>query len=107
MILVLRKSVNLSLFCFNRSTKRFGPDGKRFEHLAFLNFAQNVVCLIWSYISKFCILHEICKLSFKLCMQASVTSKIGILKILIKALIRIFFWICFLENSDKSLVHKK
>ncbi|KAB1208023.1 UDP-galactose/UDP-glucose transporter 3 [Morella rubra] len=25
------------------STKRFGPDGKRFEHLAFLNFAQSVV----------------------------------------------------------------
>ncbi|KAK6242785.1 hypothetical protein QUC31_013495 [Theobroma cacao] len=32
------------------STKRFGPDGKRFEHLAFLNLAQNVVCLVWSYI---------------------------------------------------------
>ncbi|TXG56467.1 hypothetical protein EZV62_017780 [Acer yangbiense] len=32
------------------STKRFGPDGKRFEHLAFLNLAQNVICLIWSYI---------------------------------------------------------
>ncbi|OWM89571.1 hypothetical protein CDL15_Pgr024319 [Punica granatum] len=33
-----------------RSTKRFGPDGKRFEHLSFLNLAQNVVCLVWSYI---------------------------------------------------------
>lgn len=33
-----------------RSTKRF--DGERFEHLAFLNLAQNVVCLIWSFISK-------------------------------------------------------
>ncbi|KAK8508162.1 hypothetical protein V6N11_073663 [Hibiscus sabdariffa] len=32
------------------STKRFGSDGKRFEHLAFLNLAQNVVCLVWSYI---------------------------------------------------------
>lgn len=32
------------------STKRFGPDGKRFEHLSFLNLAQNVVCLIWSLI---------------------------------------------------------
>ncbi|KAF6159974.1 hypothetical protein GIB67_033058 [Kingdonia uniflora] len=32
------------------STKRFGPDGKRFEHLSFLNLAQNVVCLIWSFI---------------------------------------------------------
>ncbi|KAJ1691214.1 hypothetical protein LUZ63_015369 [Rhynchospora breviuscula] len=32
------------------STKRFGPEAKRFEHLAFLNFAQNVVCFIWSYI---------------------------------------------------------
>ncbi|KAE8716087.1 UDP-galactose/UDP-glucose transporter 3 [Hibiscus syriacus] len=32
------------------STKRFGPDGERFEHLAFLNLAQNVVCLVWSYI---------------------------------------------------------
>ncbi|XAR56029.1 hypothetical protein NMG60_11036312 [Bertholletia excelsa] len=32
------------------STKRFGPDQKRFEHLAFLNLAQNVVCLIWSFI---------------------------------------------------------
>ncbi|KAF7828080.1 UDP-galactose/UDP-glucose transporter 3 [Senna tora] len=32
------------------STKRFGPDGQRFEHLAFLNLAQSVVCLIWSYI---------------------------------------------------------
>uniref|UniRef100_A0A5B6Z4Z7 Putative UDP-galactose transporter 3 isoform 1 n=1 Tax=Davidia involucrata TaxID=16924 RepID=A0A5B6Z4Z7_DAVIN len=32
------------------STKRFGPDKKRFEHLAFLNLAQNVVCLIWSFI---------------------------------------------------------
>ncbi|KAH6809486.1 UDP-galactose transporter 3 [Perilla frutescens var. frutescens] len=31
------------------STKRFGADGKRFEHLAFLNLAQNVVCLIWSF----------------------------------------------------------
>ncbi|KAJ6913416.1 LOW QUALITY PROTEIN: hypothetical protein NC651_015815 [Populus alba x Populus x berolinensis] len=30
------------------STKRFGSDGKRFEQLAFLNLAQNVVCLIWS-----------------------------------------------------------
>ncbi|KAM1026815.1 hypothetical protein ACFX2A_040656 [Malus domestica] len=32
------------------STKRFGRYGHRFEHLAFLNLAQNVVCLIWSYI---------------------------------------------------------
>ncbi|XP_068648615.1 UDP-galactose/UDP-glucose transporter 3 [Aristolochia californica] len=32
------------------STKKFGPDGKRFEHLAFLNLAQNVVCLVWSLI---------------------------------------------------------
>ncbi|XP_073116696.1 UDP-galactose/UDP-glucose transporter 3 isoform X2 [Elaeis guineensis] len=32
------------------STKRFGPDGKRFEHLSFLNLAQNVVCLIWSFL---------------------------------------------------------
>ncbi|KAL5100314.1 hypothetical protein RYX36_004641 [Vicia faba] len=32
------------------STKRFGPDGERFEHLAVLNLAQNVVCLIWSFI---------------------------------------------------------
>lgn len=32
------------------STKRFGQDNKRFEHLAFLNLAQNVVCLIWSFI---------------------------------------------------------
>ncbi|KAG2323758.1 hypothetical protein Bca52824_006486 [Brassica carinata] len=32
------------------STKKFGEDGKRFEHLAFLNLAQNVVCLVWSYI---------------------------------------------------------
>ncbi|XP_042515144.1 UDP-galactose/UDP-glucose transporter 3 [Macadamia integrifolia] len=31
------------------STKRFGPDGKRFEHLSFLNLAQSVVCLIWSF----------------------------------------------------------
>ncbi|KAK1289949.1 UDP-galactose/UDP-glucose transporter 3 [Acorus calamus] len=30
------------------STKQFGPDGKRFEHLAFLNLAQNVVCFVWS-----------------------------------------------------------
>ncbi|KAL8161525.1 hypothetical protein V2J09_013014 [Rumex salicifolius] len=28
----------------NLSTKRFGPDKKRFEHLAFLNLAQNVCC---------------------------------------------------------------
>ncbi|KAK4261147.1 hypothetical protein QN277_004189 [Acacia crassicarpa] len=32
------------------STKRFGPDGQRFDHLAFLNLAQNGVCLVWSYI---------------------------------------------------------
>ncbi|OVA13321.1 UAA transporter [Macleaya cordata] len=32
------------------STKRFGPDGERFEHLSFLNLAQNVVCLFWSFI---------------------------------------------------------
>ncbi|KAG5629588.1 hypothetical protein H5410_001305 [Solanum commersonii] len=31
------------------STKRFGPNNERFEHLAFLNLAQNVVCLIWSF----------------------------------------------------------
>ncbi|KAK7362217.1 hypothetical protein VNO77_04324 [Canavalia gladiata] len=31
------------------STKRFGPDGERFEYLAFLNLAQSVVCLVWSY----------------------------------------------------------
>ncbi|XP_058096570.1 UDP-galactose/UDP-glucose transporter 3 isoform X2 [Magnolia sinica] len=33
-----------------RSTKRFGPDGKQFEQLPFLNLAQNVVCFIWSLI---------------------------------------------------------
>lgn len=38
-------------FCF-RSTKRFGPNGERFEQLAFLNLAQSVVCLVWSFISK-------------------------------------------------------
>ncbi|CAA2971763.1 UDP-galactose UDP-glucose transporter 3 [Olea europaea subsp. europaea] len=32
------------------STKRFGPEKKRFEHLAFLNLAQNVFCLNWSFI---------------------------------------------------------
>ncbi|KAG8383105.1 hypothetical protein BUALT_Bualt05G0150200 [Buddleja alternifolia] len=32
------------------STKRFGPDKKRFEHLAFLNLAQSVVCLLWSFL---------------------------------------------------------
>ncbi|XP_066376311.1 UDP-galactose/UDP-glucose transporter 3-like [Miscanthus floridulus] len=32
------------------STKRFGPEARRFEHLAFLNFAQNVVCFVWSFI---------------------------------------------------------
>lgn len=32
------------------STKKFGPDGERFKHLAFLNLAQNVVCLFWSLI---------------------------------------------------------
>lgn len=31
------------------STKRFGPEKSRFEHLAFLNLAQNVVCFIWSF----------------------------------------------------------
>ncbi|PHU02573.1 UDP-galactose/UDP-glucose transporter 3 [Capsicum chinense] len=33
-----------------RSTKRFGPNNERFEHLAFLNLSQNVVCLVWSFI---------------------------------------------------------
>lgn len=32
------------------STKKFGPDGQRFKHLAFLNLAQNVVCFCWSLI---------------------------------------------------------
>ncbi|CAN6216446.1 unnamed protein product [Urochloa humidicola] len=32
------------------STKRFGPEARRFEHLAFLNFAQNVICFVWSFI---------------------------------------------------------
>ncbi|KAM7468561.1 hypothetical protein LguiB_016123 [Lonicera macranthoides] len=32
------------------STKQFGLDKKRFEHLAFLNLAQSVVCLVWSFI---------------------------------------------------------
>jgi hypothetical protein len=35
-----------------RSTKRFGPAARRFEHLAFLNFAQNVMCFVWSFISE-------------------------------------------------------
>uniref|UniRef100_A0A8R7R5B4 Uncharacterized protein n=1 Tax=Triticum urartu TaxID=4572 RepID=A0A8R7R5B4_TRIUA len=35
-----------------RSTKRFGPEERRFDHLAFLNFAQNVVCFVWSFISE-------------------------------------------------------
>jgi UDP-galactose transporter B1 len=30
--------------------KKFGPDGRRFEHLSFLNLAQNVVCLVWAVI---------------------------------------------------------
>lgn len=34
------------------STKRFGPEARRFDHLAFLNFAQNVVCFVWSFISE-------------------------------------------------------
>ncbi|RRT49170.1 hypothetical protein B296_00052564 [Ensete ventricosum] len=39
-------------FCIP-STKLFGPDGKRFEHLSFLNLAQNVDCFfLWSLISK-------------------------------------------------------
>ncbi|KAG6531564.1 hypothetical protein ZIOFF_005378 [Zingiber officinale] len=33
-----------------RSTKLFGPNGKRSEHLSFLNLAQNVLCLAWSFI---------------------------------------------------------
>lgn len=32
------------------STKKFGPDEKRFQHLTFLNWAQNVVCFVWSFI---------------------------------------------------------
>ncbi|KAJ0638236.1 putative UAA transporter [Helianthus annuus] len=32
------------------STKRFGPNKERFEHLAFLNLAQSAVCLQWSFI---------------------------------------------------------
>eukprot|EP00271_Cylindrocystis_brebissonii_P003022 TRINITY_DN13771_c0_g1_i1.p1 TRINITY_DN13771_c0_g1~~TRINITY_DN13771_c0_g1_i1.p1 ORF type:complete len:398 (-),score=90.05 TRINITY_DN13771_c0_g1_i1:627-1820(-) len=32
------------------STKKFGPDQQRFEHLAFLNLAQNVVCFCWAAI---------------------------------------------------------
>lgn len=43
----------LIIYAIPRSTKRFGPDGKRFEHLSFLNLAQNVVCLVWSFISTF------------------------------------------------------
>jgi hypothetical protein len=35
-----------------RSTKRFRPEARRFEHLAFLNFAQNVVCFVWSFLSE-------------------------------------------------------
>ncbi|KAK1413763.1 hypothetical protein QVD17_35544 [Tagetes erecta] len=31
------------------STKRFGPNKDRFEHLAFLNLAQSAVCLQWSF----------------------------------------------------------
>ncbi|GAB2297239.1 UDP-galactose/UDP-glucose transporter 3 [Dionaea muscipula] len=33
----------------NLSTKRFGLEKKRFQHLPFLNLAQNIVCLAWSY----------------------------------------------------------
>ncbi|XP_072999713.1 UDP-galactose/UDP-glucose transporter 3-like [Typha latifolia] len=32
------------------STKRFGADGKRFDHFPFLNFAQSVICFVWSFV---------------------------------------------------------
>jgi cytochrome bd-type quinol oxidase subunit 2 len=32
----------------NVSTTRYGEKQERFEHLVFLNLAQNVVCFIWS-----------------------------------------------------------
>ncbi|GBG87156.1 hypothetical protein CBR_g44614 [Chara braunii] len=34
----------------NLSTKRFEPDGRRFEYLAFLNLAQSIICFAWSLI---------------------------------------------------------
>ena len=47
-----KAGINFRLVLFFRSTKRFGPEARRFEHLAFLNFAQNVVCFVWSFISE-------------------------------------------------------
>ena len=35
-----------------RSTRRYGEKGERFEQLTFLNLAQNVVCFVWSMLSK-------------------------------------------------------
>eukprot|EP00850_Spirogloea_muscicola_P019411 SM000190S04847 [mRNA] locus=s190:55496:56046:+ [translate_table: standard] len=32
----------------SKSTKKFGPEQQRFEHLTFLNLAQNVVCFTWA-----------------------------------------------------------
>ncbi len=38
-------------FLCRRSTTRYGEKQQRFEHLAFLNFAQNVVCFLSSLLS--------------------------------------------------------
>lgn len=39
------------IFLCCRSTRRYGEKQQRFEHLAFLNFAQNVVCFLSSLLS--------------------------------------------------------
>jgi hypothetical protein len=49
----IHQMISIIFFSLYRSTKRFGPDGKRFEHLSFLSLAQNVVCFICSYIREF------------------------------------------------------
>ncbi|XP_028762102.1 UDP-galactose/UDP-glucose transporter 3-like [Neltuma alba] len=49
-VLYFRDLVCLYLPVFSPRNSRFGPDGQRFEHLAFLNLAQNVVRVFWSYI---------------------------------------------------------
>eukprot|EP00850_Spirogloea_muscicola_P003543 SM000014S00331 [mRNA] locus=s14:714086:716375:- [translate_table: standard] len=38
----------------NLSTKKFGPEQQRFEHLTFLNLAQNVVCFTWASLMLLC-----------------------------------------------------
>jgi hypothetical protein len=49
------------IFILCRSTKTYGSDGQRFDHLTFLNLTQCLMCFLWSFLSELTFLFPVFK----------------------------------------------